>query len=69
LKLSLSDRALEFRAIDVFNCLRAIACFSQAAPAKPPAYLYRYIVSDIKLLFDGAISKRHLANACHWLNA
>jgi hypothetical protein len=64
------DRAFEVRTIGLFNSLRAIACDPWTATGEAAAHLYRYIQSDIKLLFDrGAISWKHLANASQRLNA
>jgi hypothetical protein len=47
-----------------------MACDPWTATGEAAAHLYRYIQSDIKLLFDrGAISWKHLANASQRLNA
>jgi len=75
-----SDRAFDVGATGLFNSLRslnslrAITCDQRAInghrTGEAAAHLYRYIASDIKLLFnEKAVSWKHLANASHWLNA
>jgi hypothetical protein len=47
------DRAFDVGTIGLFNSLRAIAAISGPRTGEAAAHLYRYIHSDIKLLFDG----------------